>query len=306
MARSLALAPALAAITLGVPVVPLHAQAADPTPASPYVVEVIAEDYAFSVADEIPAGWTTIRFHNEGQDPHMLIASRLPEGITIDDYEIDLTRPYNDAWHAVRDETLSGKEAVAVLHQELPEWHPDLEFLGGVGVVSPGRTAETTVYLKPGNYVLECYMKTEDGERHDWEGMIRPLLVTEEDSKAVPPTADIHVNLTNYDMEVEGKLIPGEHTVAVYVEENPEQGYPHNIHVARLNADTEIEEVVQWMRAFDLDGLKKPAPAVFLGGVHMMPVGSTGYFTVQLERGRYLLLSEITADEGVLHEFTVH
>lgn len=306
--RPLTLAASLTVMSFAAPHASLEAQVPSPAPElppSPYVVEVLAVDYAFKAPDAVPSGWTTIRFRNTGQDPHMVIVSRLPEGITIRDYATDLSQPYNNAWRAIRDETLSRREAVAVLVEELPEWYSDLEFLGGVGVLSPGRTSETTVHLKPGNYVLECYMKTEDGERHDWEGMIRPLLVTEESSGAVPPAADIRVTLSNYEMEVEGELVPGGHTVAVHVEENPEQGYPHNAHLARLDADTKIEEVVQWMKAFDLDGLQRPAPAEFIGGVHMMPAGSTGYFTVDLEPGRYLLISEITAAQGVLHEFTV-
>lgn len=307
IARPLALTGALITISLALSLpLPARAQTSTATPSPPpHVLEVIAEDYAFGAPAAIPSGWTTIRFRNVGQDPHMVIVSRLPEGITIDDYAIGITQPYNDAWHAIRDEALPQGEAFAVLVKELPEWHSDLEFLGGVGVLSPGRTAETTVHLMPGNYVLECYMKTEDAERHDWEGMVRPLLVTEEDSRAVPPAADIRVTLSNYEMDIEGELVPGEHTVAVYVEENPEQGYPHNVHLARLGADTEVGDVVQWMKALDPGGLQRPAPAEFIGGVHMMPAGSTGYFTITLEPGRYLLISEITADQGVLQEFRV-
>ncbi len=36
-----------------------------------------------------------------------------------------------------------------------------------------------------------------------------------------------------------------------------------------------------------------------------MPVGHTGYFTVNVEPGRYLWISESTAEMGMLKEFTV-
>ncbi len=59
------------------------------------------------------------------------------------------------------------------------------------------------------------------------------------------------------------------------------------MHVARLDADTEIPDLLRWMNWFELDGLRTPAPGQFLGGMHPMPEGSTAYFTVDLEPGRF-------------------
>jgi hypothetical protein len=283
----------------------LDAQAAPGGQAAANVVEVIGEDYALSAPDQIPSGWTTFRFRNEGQEPHFVLVSRLPEGITIEDYETDLSAEFVRAWYAVRDGELTQDEAMARLFASLPEWFPGVEFLGGPGLTAPGLATETTLNLEPGNYVLECYMKTEAGEFHYSEGMIRPMRVSETRSAAAPPDADIRITLSNFEMNIEGDLTPGRHVVEIHIAENPEQGFGHNVHVARLEPDTEVSEVVEWMNAFDLTGLSSPGPATFIGGAQIMPAGHTAYVTIELEPGRYLFVSEYTGHQGVLQEIVV-
>lgn len=270
-----------------------------------HVLDVTAVDYAFRAPDEIVSGWTTIRFTNEGEEPHFVFVSRLPEGKTIEDYESRLSAPFSRAWYAVRDGRASPDEALDQLFAELPEWFPAVELLGGPGLTGPGRTTRMTMKLEPGNYVLECYAKTADGEIHYMEGMIRPLVVRTARSDAAPPTADIRITLSNFEMAIDGEPGRGPHTVAVHAAENPEVGWGHSVHLARLDPGTDVSEVVRWMNWFEIDGLRTPAPAQFLGGVHAMPEGHTAYFDVDLEPGRYLLLSEATGHLGVLREFTV-
>jgi hypothetical protein len=279
--------------------------AAGPAAAATNVLEVTAVDYAFRAPDAIPSGWTTIRFTNDGEEPHFVFMSRLPEGRTVEDYERDLSAPFSRAWYAVRDGQSSPDEALERLFGELPEWFAALEMLGGPGLTAPGLSTETMMNLEPGNYVLECYAKTADGEIHYMEGMVRPLVVREERSAAAPPAADIRITLANFTMAVEGEPGRGPHTVAVHAAENPEGGFGHSVHLARLGPDTDVDDVVRWMNWFDIDGLRTPAPAQFMGGVHATPKGHTTYFRVDLEPGRYLLVSEATGHLGVVKEFTV-
>jgi hypothetical protein len=269
------------------------------------VVDIIAEDYALSAPAEIPSGWTTFRFRNEGKEPHFVLISRLPAGITIEDYQTDLSTEFVRAWYAVRDGEMDEEEAMARLFGNLPDWFAGLDFLGGPGLIAPGLSSETTLNLEPGNYVLECYMKTEDGEFHYMEGMIRPIRITETRSAAAPPEADIRITLSNFTMDIEGDLRPGRHVVEVHIAENPEQGFGHNVHVARMSPTMEVSEVVRWMNAFELDGLSSPGPVTFIGGAQIMPAGHTAYFTLDLEPGSYLFVSEYTGNMGVLKEVTV-
>lgn len=284
----------------------LTAQAVPESSSDSRVVEVTATDYAFRAPDEISSGWTTLRFTNDGEEPHFVFLSRLPEGKTADDYETDLSVAFNNAWMAVRDGQMNQEEALGMLFEALPEWFSSVRFMGGPGFAKPGLTSETTMHLEPGNYVLECYMKTKEGEVHYMEGMMRPITVTAEPSGAPEPKADIRITLSNYQMDVEGDLTPGRHTIAVHVAENPEEGFGHSVHLARLEPETDVNEVVQWMNWFNVNGLRTPAPAAFLGGTHMqLPVEHPQYFTVDVEPGRYLFISEATAHQGVLKEVTV-
>ncbi len=306
VSRTLSTAATLVAATLAASPTPLRAQTpAVATSPSPLVVEVVAEDYAFDAPAAIPSGWTTIRFRNAGQESHMILLTRLPEGKTIEDYERDLSSLFSRAWEAVRDDGVAQDQALGMIFGSLPEWFPQVQFVGGPGLAAPGRASEVTMELEPGNYVLECYMKTEDGKIHYMEGMIRPLVVTEARSDAAPPSADIRITLSNTGLEIGGNLTPGRRTVAVHAAENPEQGFGHSVHLARLNPGVEVDDVVRWMNWFDLRGLRTPAPAEFVGGLHPLPTGKTAYFAVNLEPGRYLAVSEATGAQGVLKEFAV-
>lgn len=269
------------------------------------VVHITAQDYALSAPDQIASGWTTFRFRNEGQEPHFVLMSRLPEGITIENYELELSAEFVRAWHAVRDGELDEEAAMARLFGNLPEWFGDLEFLGGPGLTGPGLASETTLNLEPGNYVLECYMKTEDGEFHYTEGMIRPIRITEARSAAPPPEADIRVTLSNFEMDVQGDLTPGRHVVEVHIAENPQQGFGHNVHIARMAPGVGVGDVVRWMNAFDVNGFNSPGPTTFIGGAQIMPAGHTAYVAIDLEPGTYLFVSEYTGHMGVLREVTV-
>lgn len=281
------------------------AQAAAAQAEDAAVVEITATDYAFRAPDTAPSGWTTLRFTNEGEEPHFVFMSRLPEGITIEDYERDLHGVFAEAWYSVRDARATQDEALATLFGSMPEWSANLAMIGGPGLASPGETTQTTLRLEPGNYAIECYVKTAEGEIHYMEGMVRPLVVTAEESGATPPAPDIRLTLSNSGMELEGDLTPGRRTFAVHVAENPEVGYGHSAHLARLDPDTDLDDVISWMDWFDLAGMAPPAPARFLGGVHFMPEGDTAYFTADLEPGRYVLLSEFTLHMDVLKEFTI-
>ena len=264
------------------------------------IINITAIDYAFEAPDEIPSGWTTIEYTNKGQEPHMLLFHRLPEDKAFEDFVGKVYPSVNDWWLAIRDEGMSQSDARETI--ELPKWYNAAQqWMGGAGIIAPGLTSEITLNLKPGTYAMECYIKTEDGELHAMEGMIRELTVTDHKSHTKPPEANIKITLTNNLMAIDGDLAPGKHTIAVHLAE----GFMHNVHVARLGPDTNIHKVVDWMYFLNIGGMWPPAPATFLGGMHILQQGETGYFTVDLDQGRYLFVSEMTGSRGVLKEITV-
>lgn len=269
-------------------------------------VLVVARDYAFEAPDSLPSGWTTFRFQNRGAETHFMILDHLPDGKTYEDYRTELTPVFDSAW-AAQKRGASQAEAGKILAGGLPGWFADFEELGGVGLVAPGDTTRVTEKLVPGTYVLECYMKGPDGTFHRNMGMERPLYVTDAASGGRPPASDIEVTLRNQAIVTTGTWSPGPHTVKVVFAEQPATGEVagNDIHVARLRDGQSAADLAPWMYFMNRKGMQVPAPAEFLGGVQEMPVGDTAYFTVDLQPGRYALLSETAPQRHMYAEFTV-
>lgn len=278
---------------------------ADTPPAGAFVAEYTARDYAFVGPAELPSGWVTIRMANAGLEHHFVFLTLLPEGKTMEDYVSDVGMPFDSVWHQLRSGAVDKAGAGAMLGELLPEWYADAASMGGPGLVAPGGVGQATMRLAPGNYVMECYVKTPDGEFHVALGMAMPLTVTAEDSGASPPTPDLEITLFNSVIEVEGTPTAGQQTVAVHFDEHPQYGPGNDVHVVRLDEGTDLDEIVQWMDWMNVDGLRAPSPATFVGGIHEMPAGYTAFFTVDLEPGHYAWIAESGAALGMVEEFTV-
>ena len=272
---------------------------------SDHSITILAEDYAFQAPNEIPSGWTTIEFTNEGNEDHFLLIAKPPEGKTFNDYASGVLIPFNDVWYALRDDGISQEDAMGKLGADLPDWFWTVEFIGGTGIIPAGATTQITLNLEPGMHILECYMKNDDGELHNVEGMMREINVTGIQSEVAQPDADIAITVSNFEMLIDGDLKPGKHTFSVHVTEHPEQGFGHNVHVARVNPDTDVQEIQRYMNFMEIDGLQTPPPVQFIGGMHIIPQGETGYFTAELQSGRYLFLSEYTGYLGVMQDVTI-
>jgi len=266
------------------------------------LVEVRLEDFAFYAPARMASGWTTFRMTNGGEQPHLMILWKLPEGVNFDAYA-EFGRAFQDHYDRYFAGETGQQEMIDSVVGDLPEWFGELKGMGGVALTSPGLTSETTVLLEPGEYVMECYVVTPEGQFHGTEGMLRPLIVTDETTDLEPPEADVRITLTNYAMEVEGDPTAGEQVIAVYAADQAEGIILHDVNLARLDSDTSLEEVANWMSW--IDALRSPAPAEFLGGADHLAGGSTGYFSVDLEPGRYAFVSEGFANQGMIHEFTV-
>ncbi len=270
-----------------------------------YIVDYVARDYAFTGPTEIPSGWVTMRMANEGLEHHFIFLTLLPEDRTIEDYANDVGVPFGSVWDQLRTGAVDKAGAGAMLGEMLPEWYASAVSMGGPGLVAPGRVGQATMRLRPGNYVMECYVKTADGEFHVALGMAIPLTVTEEDSGARPPKADLAVTLYADDMVVEGAPAAGQQTVAVNFDEHPEFGLGNDVHVVRLEDGADLNEIIEWMDWMNVDGLRALSPAAFVGGIHEMPAGSTAFFTVELEPGHYAWIAESGAARGMVQEFTI-
>lgn len=311
----------LAAIALAASGCSAAAQAAQPTdgPAqaadgrvegrAPNVVDIVATGHQLEGPDEVPSGWVTFRLHNESDETHFALIDLMPEFEGEQMTYLDSLAEVVPVFQAAMDLIDAGDPGAGFAEfANLPAWFAEVVYMGGPGFVAPGETAETTVYLEPGTYAIECYVMNPDGVFHTTHGMITGLEVTDEVAGAAEPRADVEVTVSGAEgFEVDGDFRPGRQTVAVHFADQTVHGNAlgHDLHIARVDEDTDLDALGVWMNW--ITGLRTPAPVEFLGGTHDMPQGSTAYVTVDLTPGSYVLIAEVDEPDskGMLHTFDI-
>lgn len=276
------------------------------------VLELEVQGMSFIGPDTIGSGWTTIRVLNSGGMTHHALVYRLPDGITAEMVDEQVVRPIQMSLTAA---IAGDNEKAAQIAATMPEWVSKLTWLGGPGMMSDGVTGEATMYLEPGNYLVECYVKT-NGVQHNFNpepgklGMVFPLTVVAEEGGMAEPDANVTLTMTNSGYEIsDGAFVPGENSVRVRFEEQRlyNNFVGHDAHVFRIEEDTDVEAAARWPDFFPIDGQQTPAPAKFVGGIHDMPQGTTGYFKLNLKPGDYGITAEIpdAKEKGFFKRFSV-
>lgn len=288
-----------------------NSNTADSESTEPNVVEITAVGLQFEAPESIPSGWNTFRLDNTSEMVHFGYLMRMPEGKGVTDHQEVLAPVFQNIMYDIL-----GKEPIEPeAGFEPPEWFQNVVFLGGPGLVSAGRVAETTVHLEPGTYLLECYVKT-NGIFHSYNpspevnGMVIELTVTEDSTAAQAPEPSLKLDISSgQGIRVEGEPTPGSHVVEVHFEDQNtyEHFAGHDVHLIRITDETNLENVASWMNWTSPDGLQTPAPAEFIGGVNDMSSGSVAYIHVDLEPGNYAWISEVPnpSEKGMLKTFTV-
>lgn len=276
-----------------------------------YRVEIIAYDYAFQAPQELPSGWITFVLNNEKAHAiHELSFARIPEGITYSEY----LNEYAGAWQVLLNEYQAGEVErsgiSARVNELLPEWADGVEYVNARGLVSPGRSADKTVYLSPGLYAVDCWVKTEDGMIHLSAGMTRPLTITDESANSPEPSFDNRITLNKNAIDVQWNAETGYHSFAVRMEADAEGNPVHNnIHLIKLEENTDLDEVNSWLDWYKVGGLRSPVPADFLGGVSTydaIPGESATYFSLEIdEPGEYAWIVQVPEGEQLWNTFNV-
>jgi|GEM_PF-730596 len=306
--------------------------------------EADADDhYIFKMSDhEIPSGWTSIDFRNESGSTHFGYLVRVGDeyaDMTREQYLEEGSNLFQDAWDPYFAGELDVEGFFDLLIPMLPEWFEGMVSSGGPGFLGGHQSSRTMINLAPGTYFIECYVMDTEGVFHITHGMVERLVVTEEVSGASEPEADLQVSISSTDGLVfeEESVQPGLQTFAVTFEDNVyyPHGLGHDVHLIRLNHETTISQVNDWMDYMDVgaDGFyadrgalvsssAAPGPETFLGGVQSIFADAdrgrsypeTGYFQALLKPGRYALVSEVPnpmqpdperPEFSLLHEFSV-
>jgi hypothetical protein len=297
---------------------PAEQAASQPEPAAAMatpeanVVELRAVGMTFEGPSQIPSGWTTFEFVNASSMIHFAMIDVPPAGITAEIFTNTVGQYFQDAMDGMN---AGDQAAVEAAFGKFPDWIGDLGRHGGPGFLSPGRTGRTAVYLEPGRYILECYVKS-DGVFHTTSpgegrlGMSMDLTVTDAKSTAPEPKANVTLTVSNAGIEIaDGALEPGSNTIRVdFVEQQQFPSFVGNdVHLMRVDGEDSIRLADAWLDWRTKDGLEDPSPVTFLGGINDMPAGSHGYFTVDLPPGDYAFIAEIPGPlaSGFVLPFTV-
>ncbi len=274
-----------------------------------YVVDIITQNMDFQMPDTIRSGWTTFSYKNQSPQTHFFLIEKFPDDKTLADAKNDVVPHFSNGMKFINEG--QGEKAMAEFGK-LPEWYSKVEFLGGSGLISPGKTAETMIELDPGYYLMECYVKMSNGEFHTAMGMIRDFVVSDSSSGNEKPTAGINIDISSTEGIVFNDSIQaGTQTFSVFYKDQSvyEHFIGHDVNLVKLENGASLKDLESWMNWADPKGLIDPAPSniTFLGGVNNMPAGNTGYFTADLEPGNYVFISEVpnASAKNMLKTFVV-
>ena len=270
-----------------------------PTTAASNVVSLTATEYAFLAPDTLPAGWTTFRLANHGDEVHYGHMVRLESGRTV--------RELVDAYaEAIR---TSGPR---------PKW---VTRFGGPGGAAPGDSSSVTQYLEPGSYVWICPVEDNGGTPHFSKGEFKLFVVRAADGvvadRAAGPEASMVVRLMDYSFALDSFVPAGRHTIRV---ENAGVE-PHDLVMMKLAPGKTVADIVTGLnpeRARRADQAAQPPPPLEslgtgAGGIAAIAPGMESFFEANLSPGEYVLVCMATAPDGRSHiehgmtrQFRVH
>ena len=273
-------------------------------------VEVITNGMDFQMVDEVKSGWTTFKYSNKSNEPHFFILEKMPDTLGIASYKKDLFPPFIAAFeHFEKGEMEAGMKEF----EKIPEWFFRVELSGGVGLTSKKTTSKTTIFLEPGTYVMECYVRMPNGLGHVFMGMIKELKVSNETNDNNPPKADFKIGISSEKgITFNDSIKSGNYIFETKFEDQKQYEHlmGHDVNLVKIENDSLVTDLNNWLNAVDFNAFRSPEPEglLFLGGVEDLPAGKTGYFEVNLEKGNYVLISEIpnTVERNMMKSFTVY
>ncbi|MGB5402946.1 MAG: hypothetical protein WBN13_03135 [Robiginitalea sp.] len=281
-----------------------------PAEEAPAAIQVTTKSMEFFAPDTIPSGWNTFVYKNLSTEPHFILLDKYPEGITIENTMKEVAPAFEEGMSLI----MEGKmEESMEAFGKLPQWFTQVVFSGGTGLISPGKTAVTTVKLDPGYYIMECYVRMPDGTFHTSMGMAKELIVKADDSGMMPPEYNMQIDIRGQSgISWNGQPKAGKTVFRVeFVDQMVHENFVgHDVNLIRMEEGADLEALEAWINWATPTGLMSstlPGGFTFLGGANDAPAGSILYFEAELTPGTYVLISEVpkAKEKGMLKTFRV-
>ncbi|MBO0321628.1 hypothetical protein J0X14_04915 [Muricauda sp. CAU 1633] len=272
-------------------------------------VSVLTQSMEFITADTLMSGWNTLIYENKSTEVHFLLMDLYPAGKTVADTKSDILPPFDEGMKLIMEGDM---ENAGAAFGKLPEWFQQVQFKGGTGLISPKHTAKSTVYLEPGTYIMECYVKMFNGEWHTSHGMLKEIIVTDDSTIHEPPTPTLSLDISSTDgIVLNDSVTSGKQIFKTnFLDQTVYEHFiGHDVNLVRYENNAPLDSLTQWLNWMHPRGLRSPAPEgfTFLGGMNNLPAGAHGFFEADLTPGNYVLISEVPeADKkNLMHIFTV-
>lgn len=223
-------------------------------------VTFTARDHAFEGPASLSAGHVTIRLMNQGRDAHHAQLVRLTQGKTAKDF----------------------LAAIKAEPSAIPAW---ARYAGGPNAVMGNETAEATLDLEAGEYMLICQVPDRQGIPHLVSGMVTSVQVIEDQRRRRSPTsdqADSVIRTLDFSFNVQQPLRAGQQRVRLV-----NRGVqPHEAVLVQLNPGATLKDFV----AFFEPNAPGPSPGRPVGGMTGLEQDQEGSFLVNLPPGHYGLI----------------
>jgi len=263
---------------------PVASPAASPTGGMP-TITIGAADYSFTAPDQIAGGLVTVRINNVGQEPHHAQFLRLNEGVTL--------------------------EQLGAAFQQGPGPGAALRLVsleGGPAVVGANGSTEVVLNLRPGTYMLACFVEGADNIPHLAKGMLKPMVITAAPATAAaPPQTAGTITMKDFTYDLPAAMAPGRQVYRV-VNEGPAQ--LHETNILKLDAGKTSADVTAF---FSNPSPAGPPPFSPAGGMQGLSLNGAGWAVTDLQAGNYAAICYIPDpasgkphfELGMIKDFTV-
>ena len=249
---------------------------------------ITAADYSFTAPESIGGGLVRLTLANNGKEEHHAQLFRLNDGVTLQDFQ-------STAQKAIK--ALPEKGEI-VFRDILAKG--TLE--GGPSSTVPGGTNDAIVNLKPGQYVVVCFVSGADGIPHAGKGMVKPLTVTVPSAtQPTPPESQVKMSLKDYAFTDTPNIKAGKTVIQV----SNDGREPHEMAIVHLKGikAADLQKIISAPPPAP-GAAPPPGPPPFesAGGIQAISSGETAWTTLDLKSGDYVYLCFVpSSKDGTPH-----